>query len=112
MLTLGIIRELRYNYGYTWRVIIVLSDLSELNDIEGSCRVVKMRDGLSLSEVLSALSQVEIYFLYYKTNYFHISIDSFSITVFTSGCVYLSIDSFNPLGRAQISIGLDSGSLN
>ena len=63
MMTLGMIGELRYNYGYTWRVIIVLSDLSELIDIEGSRRVVSMRDGLSLSEVLSTLSQVEIYFL-------------------------------------------------
>ena len=42
---------------------MVLSDLLELHDIKGTRRVVSMSDGLSLSEVLSALSQVEIYFL-------------------------------------------------
>ena len=46
-----------------WRVIMVLSNLPELIDIEGSRRVVSMRDDLSLSEVISAMSQVEIYFL-------------------------------------------------
>ena len=62
-ITLGIVGELGYNYDFTWRVIIVLSDLLELIDIKGSRRVVSMRDDLLLSEVLSVMSQVEIYFL-------------------------------------------------
>ena len=84
--------------GNSLRVIIDLSDLLELNDTEGSRRVDSMRSGLSLSKVLSESSQVEIYFPQYKTNYFCISIDSFSGAVFTFGCVYLSIVPSTPSG--------------
>ena len=52
MLILGVIVEVRNNCGYTWRIIMVISDLLEINDIEGSRRVVSMRNGLSLSEVI------------------------------------------------------------